>query len=100
MAVRRIIALKERNTTPATVPESMQKKKKIKGLEDIIAEAKKMSDKYKDKYICITDADELKQYIDKCIENKRVAIDTETTGLDIFNDQVVGFSLYTAGLKA
>ena len=100
MAVRRIIALKERTTTPATIPESMQKKKKIKGLEDIIAEAKKMSDKYKDKYICITDADELKQYIDKCIENKRVAIDTETTGLDIFNDQVVGFSLYTAGLKA
>ena len=100
MAVRRIIALKERTTTPATVPESMQKKKKIKGLEDIIAEAKKMSDKYKDKYICITDADELKQYIDKCIENKRVAIDTETTGLDIFNDQIVGFSLYTAGLKA
>lgn len=100
MAVRRIIALKERTTTPAAIPESMQKKKKIKGLEDIIAEAKKMSDKYKDKYICITDADELRQYIDKCIENKRVAIDTETTGLDIFNDQVVGFSLYTAGLKA
>lgn len=100
MAVRRIIALKERTTTPAAIPESMQKKKKIKGLEDIIAEAKKMSDKYKDKYICITDADELKQYIDKCIENKRVAIDTETTGLDIFNDQIVGFSLYTAGLKA
>lgn len=100
MAVRRIIALKERTTTPAAIPESMQKKKKIKGLEDIIAEAKKMSDKYKDKYICITDADELKQYIDRCIENKRVAIDTETTGLDIFNDQIVGFSLYTAGLKA
>lgn len=101
MAVRRLIALKERNTnTPAVIPESMQKKKKIKGLEDIIAEAKKMSDKYKDKYICITDADELKQYIDKCIENKRVAIDTETTGLDIFNDQIVGFSLYTAGMKA
>lgn len=100
MAVRRIIALKERTTTPTAIPESMQKKKKIKGLEDIIAEAKKMSDKYKDKYICITDADELKQYIDKCIENKRVAIDTETTGLDIFNDQIVGFSLYTAGLKA
>lgn len=100
MAVRRIIALKERTTTPATIPESMQKKKKIKGLEDIIAEAKKMSDKYKDKYICITDANELRQYIDKCIENKRVAIDTETTGLDIFNDQIVGFSLYTAGLKA
>ena len=101
MAVRRLIALKERNTnTPVTIPESMQKKKKIKGLDDIIEQARKMSEKYGDRYICITDADELKQYIDKCIENKRVAIDTETTGLDIFNDQIVGFSLYTAGMKA
>ena len=100
MAMRRMIGLKPRTAAPVAIPESMQKKKKIKNLDGIIAEAEKMSKKYADKYICITDADELRQYIDKCIENKRVAIDTETTGLDIFNDQVVGFSMYTEGMKA
>jgi len=100
MAVRRRIALPERVTAPVEVPASLQKKKQIKNLDSVIAEAQKMTEKYKDDYICITDKDELIDYIDKIIENRRAALDTETTGLDIFNDDVVGFSLHTMGKKA
>lgn len=100
MAPRRRIALPERVTAPVEIPASLQKKKQIKNLDSVIAEAQKMSEKYKDEYICITDKDELIDYIDKIIYNQRAALDTETTGLDIFNDDVVGFSLHTEGKKA
>ena len=100
MAPRRRIALPERVTAPVEVPASLQKKKQIKNLDSVIAEAQKMSEKYKDEYICITDKDELIDYIDTIINNRRAALDTETTGLDIFNDDVVGFSLHTEGKKA
>ena len=55
---------------------------------------------YKDKYKCIRDVDELKEYIGKCIENGVAAIDTETTGLNPMLDKIVGFSLYTPNEKA
>ena len=55
---------------------------------------------YKDKYLCIRTEEELKQYIDKCIENKVAALDTETTGLNPMLDDIVGFSIYTPNLKA
>lgn len=97
---RRRIMVNHRVTTPVEVPNSLQKKKTIKDLDNIILEAKKMSEKYADKYICITDSDEFIDYIDTIIANKRAAMDTETTGLDIFNDKVVGFSLHTEGKKA
>lgn len=57
--------------------------------------------KYKKDYDVIRDEPEkLKQYINACIENNIVAIDTETTGLDPMQDDIVGFSLYTPGQKA
>lgn len=55
---------------------------------------------YKEKYECIRDEVQLKVYIDNCIENGIVALDTETTGLNPMLDDIVGFSLYTPGLKA
>lgn len=55
---------------------------------------------YKEKYDCIRDIDKLEEYIDKCIENRVAAIDTETTGLNPMLDNIVGFSLYTPGQKA
>lgn len=55
---------------------------------------------YKDKYICIRDANELEEYISKCIENNICSIDTETTGLNPMLDDIVGFSIYTKGKKA
>ena len=55
---------------------------------------------YKDKYNCIRSIEELKNYIDKCIENNICALDTETTGLNPMLDSIVGFSLYTPNMKA
>lgn len=55
---------------------------------------------YKEKYECIRDEAALKVYIDNCIENGIVALDTETMGLNPMLDDIVGFSLYTPGLKA
>lgn len=40
----------------------------------------------------VTDIDELKEYIEKC-KDRRIAFDTETTGLTYGEDKIVGFSL-------
>lgn len=55
--------------------------------------------KYKDRYIIIDEEEELKKYIQNCIENKIVAIDTETTGLDPMQNEIVGICLYTPNNK-
>ena len=56
--------------------------------------------KYKEKYLLITNPDDLHNYIDKILENGICALDTETTGLNCFQDKIVGFSIYTPGQKA
>ena len=55
---------------------------------------------YKEKYNCIRDKEQLKVYIDDCIKNGIVSLDTETTGLNPMLDDIVGFSLYTPDAKA
>lgn len=55
---------------------------------------------YKDKYNCIRNEDDLKEYISKCIDNGICSIDTETTGLNPMLDNIVGFSIYTPNQKA
>lgn len=42
----------------------------------------------------------LHEYIDECINNGIIAIDTETTGLDPITDKIVGACIYTYGQKA
>lgn len=54
----------------------------------------------KDVIQLIMEEQDLIDYIDACIKNGKVAIDTETTGLDPIIDHIVGFSLYTPGRKA
>lgn len=100
---RRRIALPQRdvNAAPIEVPKSMQKKSKpMKNMEEIIAQAKALSEKYAGQYDCVTDKDVLIDYIDTIIAEKRTGLDTETTGLNVFKDPVVGFSLYAPGRKA
>ena len=55
--------------------------------------------KYKDESEAISTEERLSEYVDKCIANGVVSIDTETTGLDPLLDDLVGFSLYTPDEK-
>lgn len=48
----------------------------------------------------ITTKEKYEEYINKIKENKIVAVDTETTGLDIFNIRVVGLCLYTPDMPS
>jgi DNA polymerase I-like protein with 3'-5' exonuclease and polymerase domains len=101
MAKRHLIVLPERTLQqPIEIPKSLQKKKTIKNIDSVIEECKKITEKYAGSYICIDDKDVLIDYIDHILANKRAGLDTETTGLDIFNDKVIGFSLFTPGMKA
>lgn len=53
----------------------------------------------KNKYKIIENHYDLIEYLDACIENKYISIDTETTGLDPIQDRLVGICIYTYGEK-
>lgn len=54
----------------------------------------------KDDFLLIQTQEQLKNYVDKCIENNVFSFDTETTGLDFITCELVGFSLYTPNMPA
>lgn len=56
--------------------------------------------KYADKYQVIRTEETLTSYIDKCIENGVISIDTETDSLDPITGTLVGLCIYTPGQKA
>lgn len=74
------------------------------GLLGRIAEIKSMVQKHLGKfandYEIITDKQRLQDYLKKCVLNKIISIDTETTGLDPMQDKIVGLCLYTPNEKA
>ena len=55
---------------------------------------------YQNDYIILRDDQEVIDYFDKIIKSGICAIDTETTGLNIFEDKIVGICLYVEGEKA
>ena len=69
-----------------------------------ITEIKTMVEKhlgdYQGDYIVIQDIDILSHYIQSCLDNHVISIDTETTGLDPLVDKCVGICVYTPGEKA
>ena len=69
-------------------------------IDMIVNLCKERLGKYISKYSVIYTQEELQSYIDSCIKNGIVAIDTETTGLDPITDDIVGISLYTPNEKA
>lgn len=56
--------------------------------------------KYKNDYLILKKDNEIEQYFDQIIKNKICALDTETTGLNFFQDKIVGLCLYIEGQKA
>lgn len=75
-----------------------------KSLVDKISAIREMVERslgqYRDKYIVIQDLQTLNSYVDSCIENKYIAIDTETDGLDPMQNVLAGICIYTKGEKA
>ena len=67
-------------------------------IEQIRTNVDKHLGKYKNEYMIIDDKDKMDEYMAKSIENRVIAIDTETTGLDPIQDKIVGICLYTPGM--
>ena len=55
---------------------------------------------YQNDYIILIKDEDIVNYFNKIIESGICAIDTETTGLNIFEDKIVGICLYVEGEKA
>lgn len=55
---------------------------------------------YRDLYIVIQEESKLTEYIDRAVANGIISVDTETTGLDPLQDELVGICIYTPGLPA
>ena len=72
----------------------------IARIKNIISLVQERLGKYKDNFILIRDIETLSDYIDACVKNGIIAIDTETTGLNPISDQLVGVCIYTEGKKA
>ena len=92
---------------PLTPEEKEQQKKekaeakRIETIEHDIAEATKNVETllaaYKYNSIIINTEEQLSQYIDAAKTTGEIAIDTETTGLNVYRDKIVGVCLYTEG---
>lgn len=74
--------------------------KLIDRIQAIISLVKSKFKGKEDSLLLINTEEALINYIDACIANNAVAIDTETTGLDPILNDIVGMSLYTPGQKA
>ena len=53
----------------------------------------------KNDLLCITDEGEFNKYIDQCIRDKEVGLDTETASLDWMEGQIAGLCLYSESQK-
>lgn len=85
---------KSKKKTPTQKGGSLSSK--IKFIRDFVEQ---YLGKYKDRYICIRDIETLRKYVDTCIVDGRIALDTETTGLNVIQDKIVGISLTSKNNK-
>ena len=90
------IAQKAKKSKKSTTPKSGGL---LGTIERIRHEVETNLGQYADKHIVIRDEESLKSYISHAIQNKVIAIDTETTGLDPMEDKLVGICIYTPDEK-
>lgn len=87
-----VSAIKKQQIAPRKV---VQSKGTLKDNLDILdVNVKTHLRRFLNRVQAIRKIDEFKEYIDSCIECGVVAIDTETTGIDVMNDEVIGASFY------
>lgn len=95
-----VALIQKGNAKPKSVPTTV----KGGGILAVVNNAKRTVEErlghLKDEYIIIRDKETLERYIQKSIENDVIAIDTETTGLDPIDNDIVGVCLYTPNEKA
>ena len=90
-------ATKKKSTTAVTLKGNGNLLDRIQA---IISVVKQKFEGKEDELLLITEEKPLIEYIDKCIENGVISIDTETTGLDPILDRLVGICIYTPDMKA
>ena len=88
-------ALKEK-LKKKTQPKKNSKSNNLLTRVDMIKDrVEKNLGEYKNDYKILIKDEEIIEYFDHMLANGICAIDTETTGLNIFQDKVVGICLYT-----
>ena len=87
--------VKRSNSVKKTAPTVKGGGSLISKIQAIQAMVETKLGKYKDEYMLIQDEPVLVEYIDTCIQNNLISIDTETTGLDPLLDEIVGVCIYT-----
>jgi len=93
------IAKKSKKATKAPVTVKSGGKSVVDRIAVIQAMVEKNLGKYKDEYIVIRDEDVLKKYLNECVRNKYISIDTETDGLDPYTNHLAGICIYTREQK-
>ena len=83
------------NKATPTIKGGSSLLERISSINDLV---ERYLGKYKDVSLLIQTEEHLSNYIDKCIENGVISIDTETTGLDPLLDQIAGICIYTLNM--
>ena len=95
----RAVANKSKTTVTATT--SVKGGSSLLGrINQIKAVVEKNLGQFKDDYIIIRTEEELHNYLTECSYNNVISVDTETTGLDPLQDDIVGLCIYTPNQPA
>ena len=86
--------------TKRSMPATVKGGGLLAQINQIKATVEKNLGQFRKDYEIITTKERLKEFIDICISNDMISIDTETTGLDPILDKIVGLCLYTPNEKA
>lgn len=107
MPLFKIPGVEEKKKKDKEIAAKISKPEKVKKSNTLIDKIQKADESveqalgsHRNEYILIRDEKTLSDYIDRCIANDVISIDTETTGLDPMLDALVGICIYTPDEKA